>query len=787
MAAEQTASMTETCPTCGAIIDTAAAEPLARVICPTCGEKVRVQRSFNNFELVETLGVGGMGTVYKARDILLDRFVALKLLRKDLPEEGDYATRLQQEARVAASVNHPNVIQVFSSGKDHGQFYLVMELVDHGSLDDLIEEKKKLPEGLVLEAGIQVAKGLRAAYAKKLIHRDVKPANILFADEHTAKIGDFGLAGVAAENSETRDEIWGTPYYVAPERLYNRPEDFRSDIYSLGATLFHAISGRAPIEGDTTSATALRELKSRPPILRVIAPDVSEATALVLQRMIAAEPVNRFGSYNDLVTALEQAYAKLTGKDVASSPGRKMPWIMAAVAILIALAVAIGAFLWTAQRSRQASRQSAAVATATVAAAPVLSAVALADLERRSSEARHQLLINHFNVAGAEFGRIAGEAQGKQPLYNWSRLQQGMAAMVGRDEGQARQAFQDVGNAGRTGFAREESGMAQFFVTTVERLLEPGVISAPGAGAKAAGNYETFAALLFGLKNVERSNAEQAIPWFEAFQKSTPGNAIAWMNELKPLAQRYEEDCRAYLEWKSQPGSDSNAAETADKLERLTALRKKLKANTSFSDDIKAQEKSLAGRVADRQKENETKLAEQRSKLLETEMPLWKAAVLNSRRHVATYDFASALAALGNVKITEPGLHDEQAGALKKAQWLVDWKTTLIADLNRTHFTGTITDLAGAKYSGIDGAHEQNVTVKIGPYGSAQVPLVKFLPKTLLGVSEALARTDPDRQWLSAVFASETGQAEEARRLGEAAAKTKPAYGEQLTLLNKPD
>src|SRR5947209_14421223 len=182
-----------------------------------------------------------MGTVYKARDTLLDRFVALKLLRQDLGTGIDHAAQLQQEARVAASVNHPNVVQVFSSGTDHGQFYLVMELVDHGSLDDFIEERKRLPEEQVLEAGIQVAKGLRAAYAKGLIHRDVKPANILFADEHTAKIGDFGLAGVAAETGETRAEIWGTPYYVAPARLDNIPEHVRSGLYSCRAMRVHTL------------------------------------------------------------------------------------------------------------------------------------------------------------------------------------------------------------------------------------------------------------------------------------------------------------------------------------------------------------------------------------------------------------------------------------------------------------------------------------------------------------------------------------------------------------------
>src|SRR5437660_3796003 len=279
--------MTQACPACGTAIDTTDAEPLARVACPRCGEKMRVERTFDALVLLETLGLGGMGTVYKARDTLLDRFVALKLLRKDLAGDKDHTFRLREEARVAASVNHPNVIQVFSSGTDHGQFYVVMELVDHGTLDDLIEKRNRLSEEQVLESGIQVAKGLRAAYQQGLIHRDVKPANILFVDEQTAKISDFGLAGAATQKSETREEIWGTPYYVAPERLNNAPEDFRSDIYSLGATLFHTIAGKPPMEGETTSAMELRELKSNPPDLRTVAPQAESETARVSNRILA--------------------------------------------------------------------------------------------------------------------------------------------------------------------------------------------------------------------------------------------------------------------------------------------------------------------------------------------------------------------------------------------------------------------------------------------------------------------------------------------------------------------
>ncbi len=347
MATEENPSATQACPACGTVIDTAAAQPLARVPCPKCGEKVRAERTFDHFVLVETLGVGGMGTVYKARDTLLDRFVALKLLRQDLGTGIDHAAQLQQEARVAASVNHPNVVQVFSSGSDHGQFYLVMELVDHGSLDDFIEQQTRLPEEQVLESGIQVAKGLRAAHRKGLIHCDVKPANILFVDEHTAKIGDFGLAGVAAQGAETRSEIWATPYYVAPERLNNELPDFRSDIYSLGATLFHAIAGKAPIEGETSSAVALRELKNRPLDLRKIMPEVSEATARVFHRMLAPEPAQRFSSYDELVAELEGARGFLNGKedvDLAKPQQNRRPILAIAAAALVALIGIAGFF-----------------------------------------------------------------------------------------------------------------------------------------------------------------------------------------------------------------------------------------------------------------------------------------------------------------------------------------------------------------------------------------------------------------------------------------------------------
>jgi hypothetical protein len=647
----------------------------------------------------------------------------LKLLRDDLGTEIDHAARLQQEARVAASVNHPNVIQVFSSGTDHGKFYLVMELVDRGSLDDLIEEKKRLPEELVLETGIQAAKGLRAAYAKGLIHRDVKPANILFADEHTAKIGDFGLAGVAAEASG--GEIWGTPYYVAPERLNNEPEDFRSDIYSLGATLFHAIAGRAPIEGETNSAVTLLNLKMSPLELPTIAPEVSAGTASVLSRMIAPEPAKRFSSYDELVAALEKAERVLTGKDeVDPQRVKKMRRLIVAGA-LTAIAIAVATSYYFVQKSRQQARAAVASASKTANAIP------MSELERQFNDARKQLLTGKHHVAHAAFARIAIDAKNRQPIYNWVRLHEGLSALIARDPAPARQAFQEIEKAGQNGFGRDDVDLAKFFVTTAKTMLAPGIIPAGNAVLR-ADNHEAFALFLFALKDIAQLDVNDAVALLERFVSAQPGGKFAWIAEYKPLAQKYLDDSRLYATWKNNPKGEGNAAEMAE-------LRKKLKTRSAISEDVSAAEKRLPAA----QKKQEPARAPEQNK----------------------------------------------QAAPKKAELLAQWKSKLIDDLNRTHFTGAITDAAGARYTGIESATPQAVALKT-PYGIVQAPWSKLSAPTQLAIATSFikpgAADAADRQWLCAIFASETGQAEQAKQLAEAAAKIKPQYQEQMSLLSSP-
>ena len=544
MASEPTA---QTCPGCGTTVDTTEAEPLARIACPKCGKKIRVERIFDHFVVVETLGVGGMGTVYKARDMQLDRFVALKLLHRDLGGEEEHKTRLQQEARIAAAVNHPYVIQVFDSGTDHGQFYVVMELVDHGSLDDLMALQPRLPEKRVLEIGIQVARGLRAAHRRGLIHRDVKPANILFVDEHAAKIGDFGLASTATQRWAIGGVVWGTPEYVAPERLNNDPEDFRSDIYSLGATLFHAIAGKPPIEASTNSSTALVKLKQQPLDLQATVPDVSVATAEVLQRMIAADPAQRFSSYDDLVAELERAWRALALDDaISDGETRRRRWPSA-----------------------------------------------LSRFTRGSFEA------------------LSG-------VLRWHRR-----------------------------------------LPLLVRVALPAVLAV---------------GILFVI-----------------------ARSRGWLDRSP-----------------------------------------------------------------------------------------WNRALANYREQVALYHFAQAAEGIRNVKLIGAYYKPAEEVAEKRARLLFDWKNTLIDDLNRTHFSSTLTDSSGAKYAGIVSATDEGLTMKL-PYGIAWITWEKLSPQTLLMVSRSfirpVARDAADRQWRCAVFASETRQPEAATELAETAARTKPEYKEQIPQL----
>lgn len=349
-ATPQETQNTEKCSSCQTVLDLTGCSTFSDVTCPVCEHVFKACAVFNQYQITSLLGEGGMGSAYRAIDLSLEREVALKVLKFQIGERPKDVENLAREARTTAQVNHPNIVRIFDFGQAHGKFYIAMELIGGGSLDDLIQQRGMIPEILALEVGIQVAQGLKAAMEFDLIHRDIKPANILFSNRGTVKLVDFGLAVVASGEATSPTEIWGTPYYVAPEKLDELPEDFRSDIYSLGGTLFHAMAGRPPYEAENGSLVALKQLKSRSVSLQAFAPDISNETAYVINRMMSKKPEDRYQSYDDLIDHLSFALGK--AKETQLVPAKKasselrnldveskaMRW----VALLFPIAVGLG-------------------------------------------------------------------------------------------------------------------------------------------------------------------------------------------------------------------------------------------------------------------------------------------------------------------------------------------------------------------------------------------------------------------------------------------------------------
>ncbi|MBV9009418.1 MAG: serine/threonine protein kinase [Verrucomicrobia bacterium] len=723
---------------------------------------MRSALSFDHFELLETLGTGGMGTVYRARDTQLDRDVALKVLRKDLGPE--YVNELQHEARVTASVNHPNVVQVFSFGRAHEQYYLVMELVDRGTLDDLIQEKGKIPEEKVLRAGIEVARGLRAAFHKGLIHRDVKPANILFNNEGTAKISDFGLAGLAEPHGQTAGAIWGTPYYVAPERLNNAPEDFRSDIYSLGATLFHAAAGRPPFEGETASAGELRALKDRPLKLNVVAPEISPGTATAINRMIAPDPRLRYHSYEGVIAALEKARGRLLGE---IRPSRAKP-VLVGGALLLA-AVAIGGWLIS-HRSHHPAALPQPVQKKS-ANAPAI------DLDRNFADARRQLVQGKYTEARAAFARLAADAQNKQPLYDWAKLNQALAALLDHEPSQMQQALQAIENAGTRGFKDPQLGA--LLLETARRAntrTSITVADLPEHGGQA------FSLFFAGLVDIDLERFDSAIDLLEKYLHRQPKNDFAWMAEYKPLAQQFLNDSCAWLSWRERRSDAKTPAQLNTALSDLRSLLPKLRSAT-IAREASLEEKTLAARVSDAQSLEQTQREEQQRALLAREMPQWNAGLEAFRRAAAVYDFESASKAVRTANVTEPSLKSTRDAYQRAADSLVLWKRDLITDLN-AHGYNVALQVNNLQYSGIAGASATGLKLR-NPYGFTEVDWLKIPPTTLLEASSAFA-SDADRKWRCAVFGWLIGQTSAANKLFDAACALKPSYGADRKFFEEP-
>ena len=272
------------------------------------------------YRLVEQVGVGGMAIVYRAIDENTGHYVAVKLLRPDLAHDADYVTRFQREAEAASKMTHHNIVNLTDVGMDGDNRFLVMEFVSGRTLKQIIQEKGRLSSRTATQITIRILSALQHAHENGIIHRDIKPQNILVNTEGHVKVADFGIARIANSATLTKgDVVMGSVHYFSPEQASGQPADERSDIYSVGVVLYEMLTGRVPFDGENQVAIAMQHIHNRPTPIEKIAPDVPASLNAVCMKALAKNPIYRYQTAKEMASDLRLV---MDGRIMAPSPYR---------------------------------------------------------------------------------------------------------------------------------------------------------------------------------------------------------------------------------------------------------------------------------------------------------------------------------------------------------------------------------------------------------------------------------------------------------------------------------
>jgi serine/threonine-protein kinase len=274
----------------------------------------------DRYELEELVGTGGMSSVFRAHDRLLDRKVALKVLHQQYTDDEEYVERFRREARSVASLSHPNIVTVIDRGEHEGRQFIVFEYVDGENLKRLIERRGPAPVATALELGAQIARGLSFAHQQGLVHRDVKPQNVLLNGDGQAKVTDFGIArSLDMQHGMTQTgTVLGTSDYIAPEQAQGQRVDEHTDIYSLGVVLYELLTNEVPFPGENFVAVAMRHINEPPPPIRDKRPDVPPRVEAAIHRAMAKNPDDRWQTMAEFCRELDECLAEVQGTQVAA-------------------------------------------------------------------------------------------------------------------------------------------------------------------------------------------------------------------------------------------------------------------------------------------------------------------------------------------------------------------------------------------------------------------------------------------------------------------------------------
>ncbi len=530
-------------------MDVALVAPFSNVTCPSCGEHTRVKREFGPYTLTRRHAVGGMSMVFVAQDHTLDREVALKILSEEYSADERRITAFEEEARITASFSHPHVVRVLRTGQAFGRLYIAMELVPGGHFEHQIRERGKIPEAEMLPLAIQVAQGLKAAHAAGLIHRDVKPGNILLDSEGNAKLVDFGLALVTQGGKAQATELWATPYYVPPETIEGDTEDFRSDIYAFGATVYHALSGHPSCDEETMATDVLREAKRKVIPLSVAEPTISSETCMIIERAMAYNPKDRFGSYEEMINQLESAAKRLkTGAPTAAEVSQKASFrraqkkrtervVFSSVGLILLGCIGGGAWWVTRKQPPKVVKMPEFVEPIAV----VPEQPSSIDILKTYREAHEAIASHEFEKASQQFLQLLENPAVQEPTRSWAGIEGVVGAYLnGNSEDALRhaQACTDHINSLPEG----ASHVGKYLVRILGELGRLPPLPSKSIDSSSPDATHVMGWMLAGLKDWEQGMLDEAVVYFSAVAGASLSGRDQWVAVYQELAKDYLAD-----------------------------------------------------------------------------------------------------------------------------------------------------------------------------------------------------------------------------------------------------
>lgn len=536
-------------------MNVSAVPPFSNVNCPSCGIQSRVKLEFGPYTLVRRHAQGGMSLVFLAKDNTLDREVALKILSEEFSADERRIAAFEEEARITASFSHPNVVQVLTTGKAFGRLYIAMEFVPGGHFEHHINERGKIPQIEMLALAIEVAEGLKAAHAAGLIHRDVKPGNILLDAEGHAKIVDFGLALVTKGGKAQATEIWATPYYVPPETIEGHREDFRSDIYAFGATLYHALAGRPSCAEQSMSTPLLREAKKNVVPLGIAEPSLCDDLCQIVDRAMAHQPVDRFSSYDELIRRLQTVLKHLQSgtPGATESSGhvarrrvlkKRRETITLGAAVLAVLVAAAGAISWVIHREAPQPQPEPSVwinAVPTIQEPSTTAATSATEIARSYRDARAAVEARDFAKAAEELVKLRENPAVHEPTRTWAGVEAVAAALLDGKSSLARRIARDT-----VAHAQAVSDAPRRFDGELVRILNhlPRLEPIPPHKARGDDAARLMGAMICGLKHWEQGLTARAVGNFKTVTSVKLGANDQWLEIHQNLAADYLADAR---------------------------------------------------------------------------------------------------------------------------------------------------------------------------------------------------------------------------------------------------